>query len=221
MAKAPWNLTINLPNGRLTPVKTLDPVLHRIRKEAILQQARHMFATKGFAETSMDDIAHANHMQKPSLYHYFRSKQQILEEMMQMEAERWAEQLKDTVPESNFKEGLLRIGTAFLLNLEDPARREFFQIIHFESHKNPEIFKAFKESPICKGGPIYQLFVRHLEERLSRVQIAMALTQFMGGLIHYATIAKMRGENMCLEKFSDAEYLEQSVNIFLKGLESA
>jgi AcrR family transcriptional regulator len=201
-------------------VKVLDPVHYRIRKETILQEARHLFATKGFAETSMDDIAGANHMQKASLYHYFKSKQHILEDMIQMEADRWSEQLKGYGIGPDFPDSLHKIGLALMQNFEDPARREFFQIIHFESHKNPEIFKAFKESPICKGGPIHQLFTQHLEKRLSKAQIAMALTQFLGGLIHYATLAKMRGENMCLEKFSDAEYVQQSVQIFLRGLAS-
>lgn len=200
-------------------MKTLDPVLYQIRKEAILQQARHMFATRGFAGSSMDDIAQANHLQKASLYHYFKSKQQILDEMILMESERWNTQLQNSIESSDFAQNLMAIGKAFLKNLDDPARREFFQIIHFESHKNPEIFKAFKDSAVCRRGLIQQIFTRFLESRFSPTQIAMAITQFMGGLIHYATLAKLRGENMCLEKFSDTEYLDQMVRIFLKGLE--
>jgi AcrR family transcriptional regulator len=201
-------------------VKTLDPVHHKIRKEAILQQARHMFATRGFAETTMDDIAHSSQMQKASLYHYFKSKQQILQEMIDLEGERWVAQLQDAGGGLDFKESLMHIGSTFLRNLDEPGRREFFQIVHFESHKNPAIFKAFKESPTYKKGLIFELFTRHLEHRLPRIKIAMLVTQFMGGLVHFATLSKLRGENMCLEKFSDAEYLEQLVTVFLKGVES-
>src|SRR4051812_23731194 len=117
-------------------MKILDPVLYQIRKEAILQQARHLFATKGFGETSMDDIARANHMQKASLYHYFKSKQKILEDMIDMEGQKWAAQIKDYGGQ-DLKDCLTHIGKTFLQNLEEPARREFFQIIQFESHKNP------------------------------------------------------------------------------------
>src|SRR3954471_14084490 len=151
-------------------MKTLDPVLHRIRKEAILQQARHMFATQGFAETSMDDIAHANHLQKASLYHYFKSKQHILQEMIELEGMRWTAQLKDIMAGTDFRENLRQIGLTFLKNIDDPARREFFQIIHFESHKNPAIFKAFKESPTYRRGLIYEIFTKHLESKLSRLK---------------------------------------------------
>jgi AcrR family transcriptional regulator len=199
-------------------MKTLDPVLYQVRKEAILQQARHMFATRGFAETSMDDLAQANHMQKASLYHYFKSKLQVLQEMINLEGERWAAQLAFT-GQPDLRGSLLEFASSFLKNLDDPARREFFTLIHFESHKNPEIFKAFKESPIYRRGLVYEVFAKHLADRLPRIKIAMLVTQFMGALVHYATLSRLRGENVCLEPFSDPDYIEQVVNVFMKGLE--
>ncbi len=201
-------------------MKVADPAAFQIRKETILQFARHLFASKGYTETSMDDIAHASNMHKASLYHYFTSKQQILEEMIQMEGERWNSQLASSLEGMDFEQSLNTIAQMFMKNFDDHARREFFQIIHFESHKNPEILKAFKKGPVCNRGLIHQVFTKHLENRFSAVQIAMAITQFMGGIIHYAVMAKLRGENMLLETFSDAQYLQQSVTIFLRGLES-
>lgn len=200
-------------------MKVADPAVVKIRKETILQYARHLFANRGYTETSMDDIARACHMQKPSLYHYFRSKHQILEEMIQLEGDRWNSQLESSIEGMDFAESLKTISRMFLKNFDDPARREFFQIIHFESHKNPEILKAFKNGPVCRRGVIVNVFTHHLGNRLSPVQIAMAIMQFMGGLVHYATMSKLRGENMCLESFTDAQYLEQSIAIYLKGLE--
>ncbi len=200
-------------------MKTLDPVLYQIRKEAILQQARHLFSTKGFAETSMDDIAHTNHMQKASLYHYFKSKDQILHEMIAMEGERWARRLRDIPAGSDFKTSLMLVAKSLLQNLDDPAGREFFRIIYFESSKNPAIFKAFKESPAYKKGPIFEVFESHLGKRLPRVKIAMLVTQFIGSIVHYARLSRLHEENMCLENFSDADYLQQSVDLFVRGLE--
>jgi AcrR family transcriptional regulator len=66
-------------------MKVLDPAAFQIRKETILQHARHLFANKGYAETSMDGIAQACHIQKASLYHYFESKHKILQEMVDLE----------------------------------------------------------------------------------------------------------------------------------------
>ena len=200
-------------------VKILDPAVFKIRKETILQHARHLFANKGYAETSMDDIAHACHVQKASLYHYFTSKQELLQQMVDWEVgEWWATRLKDYESARDLRETLILVGTLFLQDMDDTRRQEFFKIIHFESHKNPAILKALKESPTHNRKGFYAVFARHLAGRLPQTQIAMFMTQFMGGLIHYAVLSKLRGENMCYEKFEDAAYVEQLADIFLKGI---
>lgn len=47
-------------------------------REDILLSAAQIFRQKGFHGTSMQDIADAVHLQKASLYHHIRSKQEIL-----------------------------------------------------------------------------------------------------------------------------------------------
>jgi TetR/AcrR family transcriptional regulator, cholesterol catabolism regulator len=47
-------------------------------REDILQAAAQAFRQKGFHGTSMEDIAKAVNLQKPSLYHHVSSKQEIL-----------------------------------------------------------------------------------------------------------------------------------------------
>jgi len=200
-------------------VKVLDPAAFQIRKEAILQHARHLFANKGYAETSMEDIAHACHVQKASLYHYFTSKQEILQQMVDLELEQWwATRLKDYASSPNLRETLMLIGTTFLKDMDDTRHHEFFKITHFESHKHPEIRTALKESPTHNRKGFYAVFARHLEGKLPQTKIAMFMTQFMGALIHYASLSRLRGENMCYEHFGDAAYVEQLVDIFVKGI---
>ena len=202
-------------------MKVLDPAAFQIRKEAILQHARHLFAGKGYAETSMDDIAQACHVQKASLYHYFDSKRKILQEMVDLElAQWWAGRLQEYASSPNFQETLARIGTTFLKDMDDIRRQEFFKIIYFESHKHPEIRTALQESPMHNRKGLYAIFEGHLAGRLPQTRIAMLITQFMGGLIHYASLSKLRGENMCYEAFDDATYIGQLVDIFVKGIPS-
>jgi len=202
-------------------MKVTDPAAFQIRKETILQHARHLFASKGYAETSMEDIAQACHVQKASLYHYFDSKQKILQEMVDLELEQWwAIRVKDFGASPNLRETLVNIGSTFLKDMDDTRHQEFFKITHFESHKHPEIRTALKESPTHNRKGFYAIFARHLEGRLPQTKIAMFMTQFMGALIHYASLSKLRGENMCYEKFDDAQYVEQLVDTFVKGIPS-
>ncbi len=202
-------------------MKTLDHAAFQIRKETILQHARHLFATKGYAETSMDDIAKACHVQKASLYHYFPGKGEILQQMVDLEVELWwGTRLKDYESSLNLRETLTLIGTTFLKDMEDTRRQEFFKIIHFESHKNPAIHAALKASPTHNKQGFHAVFARYLDGKLPQVKIAMFMTQFMGGLIHYASLSRLRGENMCFEKFEDSAYIAQLVEIFVKGIQT-
>ena len=51
-------------------------------KKAILESAAQVIRQKGFHGASMADIAEAAQLQKASLYHHFRSKQEILLELL-------------------------------------------------------------------------------------------------------------------------------------------
>lgn len=48
------------------------------RRVEILHQAARLFADHGYTNTSMNDIADVNGVRKPTLYHYFKTKEEIL-----------------------------------------------------------------------------------------------------------------------------------------------
>lgn len=57
--------------------RTRRDVLTEFRHSQILEAARHVFARRGFAEASMDEIAHSAGVAKGTLYLYYRSKQDL------------------------------------------------------------------------------------------------------------------------------------------------
>lgn len=60
--------------------------------DAILGAARKLFARDGFEATTIDDIAKAGGVAKGAVYHHFRSKEEILEQVLEtMQAELAAE----------------------------------------------------------------------------------------------------------------------------------
>jgi len=54
------------------------------RKQEILTIAARIFRQKGFNATSMNDLANECGLFKGSLYHYFKNKEQILQEVIQL-----------------------------------------------------------------------------------------------------------------------------------------
>ena len=56
-------------------------------REQIIHHAVKLFARDGYANTSLDDIALAVGIKKPSLYHYIRTKEDLLYEIQQVLAQ--------------------------------------------------------------------------------------------------------------------------------------
>lgn len=59
------------------------------RKEEIKKTGSRLFREKGYASTSMQDIAHAMGIKAASLYNHINSKQEILYELLQEGADRF------------------------------------------------------------------------------------------------------------------------------------
>lgn len=52
-----------------------------LTKKAVLDAARRLFVTKGFDETSIDDIARASESSNGAVYHHFHDKREIFAEL--------------------------------------------------------------------------------------------------------------------------------------------
>jgi AcrR family transcriptional regulator len=57
--------------------RTRREVITEFRHSQILEAARRVFAHRGFAEASMEEIAHSAGLAKGTLYLYYRSKQEL------------------------------------------------------------------------------------------------------------------------------------------------
>ena len=56
------------------------------QREQILVRAARLFARRGYAATSMNEVARSCGVSKPSLYHYVRDKHQLLVEIAETHA---------------------------------------------------------------------------------------------------------------------------------------
>lgn len=54
---------------------------HRLKRHAVLKAASRAFAARGYFQTSLADIAKEFNLNKATLYHYFKSKEEILFEI--------------------------------------------------------------------------------------------------------------------------------------------
>jgi AcrR family transcriptional regulator len=59
--------------------RTLDPVAHAVRREAFLDVAQRLIATKGYTQLSIQDVIDELGSSKGAFYHYFDSKAALLD----------------------------------------------------------------------------------------------------------------------------------------------
>lgn len=125
-------------------MRRLDPVKHEEKRQEILAAARACFARDGFRGVSIADICKAAAISPGHLYHYFPSKEAILDEMGAAALEEGARQFGELVESGN---ALLAIGTV----IEEAKHRNlranfvFFLELAAEANRNPRMAKHLRE----------------------------------------------------------------------------
>ena len=71
----PRNGSVSPPHWKVFADRRRNPASKR---EAVLKTAVQLFLEKSYARTSLNDVADRLKITKPALYHYFRSKEEIL-----------------------------------------------------------------------------------------------------------------------------------------------
>jgi AcrR family transcriptional regulator len=104
------------------------------RRQEIFDASVHLFAEKGFAETSMREIAAAAGIGKATLYDYFRTKDEILLSFFEREvygiADQAAEIVRQDLPAAEKLRRIMRIHLAYWL-----PRRAFYLRLTIEAQR--------------------------------------------------------------------------------------
>jgi len=67
------------------------------RRKEILDASRQLFLTKGYESTTLQDVMTTLNIAKGTTYHYFKSKGDLLEAVVQEMAEEFVTQVKDSI----------------------------------------------------------------------------------------------------------------------------
>lgn len=79
------------------------------KKEKIIEIATKVFSRFGMKKSTMDEIAHHIRMGKSTLYHYFKSKEDIFLEVVKKEADTFKTYLKDELKQAYTPDDKFRV----------------------------------------------------------------------------------------------------------------
>jgi AcrR family transcriptional regulator len=174
--------------------KTMQPPRRRDadKAAAILEGALQEFTAYGYAAASMDRIAAAGKVSKPTLYTYFQDKEglftALILDLMKDEPLFNADITAFAQPPEVFLKGL---ASRVLGDLSgDQPRFTLFRLLMAESGRFPELAEAFiknVEKPIL--GRLEGYFAQHPELNCPDPQVAARI--FMGTIAHYIMLQEV------------------------------
>jgi AcrR family transcriptional regulator len=174
-------------------VKVLNEQKHTDQRMRLLSHARRLFAAQGVKETSMSQVAKACKVTKATLYHYFKSKESILKEILACRTLE-IEDVNQGIPPKNLEECFYQIGKGHLVHMEKSENLELMKILLSETMKNPEMKKfylSFVVENITRGAR--DVLAPFTKGRKSEKELKLIFFQFMATLIHYNWNTKMVG----------------------------
>ncbi|MGH8263472.1 MAG: TetR/AcrR family transcriptional regulator [Steroidobacterales bacterium] len=180
------------------------------RRELILEQAKKLFATRGYSATSIDDIAAASGVTKPVVYDHFASKRELYVGLMRTLRDALRHQaaadLRDAhSPREAFQHA---IESFYTIVKRDPA---IVQLLFVQSRNQPELLREWERLQAEAIAQIKPL-ARALAPRLEPWQIGVFVQFLHHGL---NSTVEVWPKNVSVKQMADLV-----VTILWSGLES-
>jgi len=150
-------------------------------RERLLDAAKKLVMSKGFAGTSIDDVLKETRLTKGAFFHHFKSKSDLARELVKryalkdlklfQEFDRQSQQTSDDPLEQ--VKIFLKLFEAYISNSEDPAPGCMYAVYTYESRQfDPDVLD-FVSDTLRKWTSIY---VRKFQEVLDRYHPALPVT---------------------------------------------
>lgn len=179
--------------------------------EKILNAARDIFSRYGFRKATIEEIAHAVHMGKSSIYYYYKSKEEIFKAVVEKEAELFRQDLIQKIAEGKTAKEKLQayiIGRMIkfkrLSNFYAAISTDYLSDLPFisEVRKKYDIEESLLIQNILIEGQVKGEFSQIEEPGLAATTIVIA----MKGLEYPLIISESKGEedlSIKIEKLLD------------------
>jgi AcrR family transcriptional regulator len=157
-----------------------------VRKAEIIQIARHLFQTRDYDKTTMQDVMDELGIAKGTIYYYFKSKEELLEAVIENMVDERLEYMQKVVAESSGN-ALERL--ELLINAGNMANDDANSAIMEQMHRpdNSGMHTRLLATAIKKQAPIYAQLMQQgcaegffeTETPLEAAEFILTSTQFL------------------------------------------
>lgn len=147
-----------------------DVLDKKTTKEKIFDVAIDLFAQKGFDAVSLREISDAVGIKKPTLYHYFKSKDEILEKILEYPMKRVEEvgwhdtETEELIVSLGLEKFMSKACDICISWMDDPYMEKIFRIILVELYHNQQIknfYSMFIDVSSSFWELIFTLMIKH------------------------------------------------------------
>ncbi len=147
------------------------------RRREIVETARRLFETKGFEHASMQDVMESLGIAKGTIYHYFKSKQELLEAVIEQMVD---ESLADMQEVVDAPQGDAIFKLRELANRGNVAADEPDIVEHLHKPGNEAMHVRLLAAALVKQAPLYaQVIEQGCAERLFRTDYPLECAELI------------------------------------------
>lgn len=184
------------------------------RRGAILDAAAELFARFGFKKTTLEEIADRAGLAKPSLYHYFESKEDLVSAVVSFESRALLSLLRIEVQRAK--------GAAKKIEAFVRARYEYLQAKKNLYAVTQEDFRAVQTLVIAERDKFFEaelgLLTEIMKEGVAQGELAIADPD----LFARVAIAALQGIDVMFCRYGHSEHIAEGLQlmlgVFLRGL---
>jgi AcrR family transcriptional regulator len=105
----------------MQPVKSRREMYSEATRAALLDEATALFAARGYAATSLEDVASASRVTRGAVYHHFAGKQALFEAVLDRQEERAMAEVAAAATAADPWDASMQALDAFLVQCCDPV----------------------------------------------------------------------------------------------------
>ena len=205
-----------MPRGR-PPGPTLEFGKHRRR---ILDAATALFAERGYESTGMRELAAAVDMSPPALYHYFESKEALMDALIDDSLRGPQGGIRRLPAGGSLREVLFSAGAGFMAAMSTPAARQRLEVVFLAAHRRDEWSEMYLSrlmDPTESG--LAKAVAKSLPARAKgRIEARWVAKQLIGSLFAYVLHEEVLRRDGASNPSRD-RYLSQVVEVIAGGVE--